>query len=176
MQDVLQDLAKNLVRSCTKPCKILQEVLLDLARNPADLGRYLTWSFKTSSKILHNNLAPACTEILQNSCTSKQSCKITSGKILQESGQITCKTTRLVQILRDHFQHFCSKTCSKILQAYLHWLYIHAPHMPTTLNILPLLPYRRLWLVTKRCAYTGVRPRPQLTTWPIYVQLWCNKY
>jgi len=119
---ILQDLARNAARSCKNCCKILQEMLQDLARNPAR-------SCKTSSKILHNNLAPAYARILQDSCTSKQSCKISSGKILQdlqESGQITCKTARLVQVLQDDLQDFqlsWSKICSKILQEF----FLHGP-------------------------------------------------
>ena len=44
---------------------------------------------------------------------------------LQESGQITCKTARLVQVLQDDLQDFLlswSKICSKILQGFITWV------------------------------------------------------
>ena len=49
--------SKILQEFCKKSCKILQEILQDLARNPAR-------SCKTSSKILHKNIAPAYARIL----------------------------------------------------------------------------------------------------------------
>ena len=108
--------ARNSASSCKKSCKILQEILQNLAR-------CLTRSCKTSSKILHDNLAPAYARILQDSCTSKQSCKIISGKSckkvaklrarLQESCKMMCKIfyylARFVQDLARLFCVLCVK-------------------------------------------------------------------
>ena len=102
MQEILQDLARNRARSCKKSCKILQEILQDLAR-------CLTRSCKTSSKILHDNLAPAYARILQDSCTSKQSCKIISGK--------SCKTCKKVAKLRARLQDSC-KSCKMMCKIF----------------------------------------------------------
>ena len=91
--------------SCKKFCKILQETLQDLAKNPAR-------SCKTSSKILHNNLAPAYAKSLARFLHVQ--------KILQ----ITCKTAKLVQVLQHGLQNFllfCSKICIKILQDLSTW-------------------------------------------------------
>ena len=120
VQKILLILAKNSARSCKMSSKILQEILQDLAKCPAR-------ACKTSSKIWNNNLAPAYARIMQDSCTLKQSCKNFCGKILQdlqESGQITCKTARLVHVLQDDLRDFLlswSKICSKILQEFVTW-------------------------------------------------------
>ena len=98
MQEILQDLARNPARSCKKSCKILQ-----------DLARCLTRSCKTSSKILYDNLAPAYARILQDSCTSKQSCKIISGK--------SCKTCKKVAKLRARLQDSC-KSCKMMCKIF----------------------------------------------------------
>ena len=93
---------RNSARSCKKSCKILQEILQDLAR-------CFTRSCKTSSKILHDNLAPAYARILQDSCTSKQSCKIISGK--------SCKTCKKVAKLRARLQDSC-KSCKMMCKIF----------------------------------------------------------